>query len=138
MGTVIGQWATLKTLSFKVMGKTGTAATPRCTGYLLRIHGVDVIDIFGMRESSALEILAETGTDLSKWENKKNFVPWLNLCPNNKITGGKLISSTVLKKKAGLATMAFWAAANSVQKSNIGWGITSEERKPRAETNMPS
>ena len=90
-----------------------------------------------MRESSALEILAETGTDLSKWENEKNFVPWLNLCPNNKITGGKLISSTVLKKKAGLATMAFWAAANSVQKSNI-WGITSEERKPRAETNMPS
>lgn len=61
--------------------------------------------------------MAETGTDLSKWENEKKFVSWLNLCPNNKITGGKLISSTVLKKKAGLASKAFRAAANSVQKS---------------------
>lgn len=87
-------------------------------GYLTKIHGVDVIDIFGIRENSALEILAETGTDLSKWENDKKFVSWLNLCPNNKITGGKLISSTVLKKKSGLASKAFRAAANSVQKSD--------------------
>jgi transposase len=86
--------------------------------YLLKIHGVDVIDIFGIRENSALEILAETGTDLSKWENEKKFISWLNLCPNNKITGGKLISSTVLKKQAGLASKAFRAAANSVQKSD--------------------
>lgn len=87
-------------------------------GYLLKIHGVDVIDIFGIGENSALEILAETGTDLSKWENDKKFINWLNLCPNNKITGGKLISSTVLKKKAGIATKAFRAAANSLKNSD--------------------
>jgi len=99
--------------------------------YLLKIYGVDVIDIFGINESSALEILAETGTDLSKWENEKKFVSWLNLCPNNKITGGKLISSSVLKKKAGLATMAFRAAANSVQKSDNWLGDYFRRKKAK-------
>jgi hypothetical protein len=99
--------------------------------YLLKIHGVDVIDIFGINESSALEILAETGTDLPKWENEKKFVSWLNLCPNNKITGGKLISSSVLKKKAGLATMAFRAAANSVQKSDNWLGDYFRRKKAK-------
>lgn len=99
--------------------------------YLLKIHGVDVVDIFGIRESSALEILAETGTDLSKWEHEDKFVSWLNLCPNNKITGGKLISSTVLKKKAGVATMAFRAAANSVQKSEHWLGDYFRRKKAK-------
>lgn len=87
-------------------------------GYLTKIHGTDVTQIFGIGEGAALEILAETGRDLSKWENEKHFVSWLNLCPNNKISGGKLISSMVMKKKAGIATQAFRAAANSVQRSD--------------------
>lgn len=99
--------------------------------YLLKIHGVDVVDIYGIRDSSAMEILAETGTDLSRWENEKKFVSWLNLCPNNKITGGKLISSTVLKKKAGIATMAFRAAANSVQKSDHWLGDYFRRKKAK-------
>ena len=86
--------------------------------YLQRIHRVDVTAIYGISSSSALQILAETGTDLSKWETEKHFVSWLNFCPNNKITGGKLISSTVMKKKAGHAAQAFRAAANSLQKSD--------------------
>ncbi|MEP6555379.1 MAG: IS110 family transposase [Ferruginibacter sp.] len=100
-------------------------------GYLLKLHGVDVIDIFGIRENSAMEILAETGTDLSKWENEKKFVSWLNLCPNNKISGGKLISSMVLKKKTGLASKAFRAAANSVQKSDNWLGDFFRRKKAR-------
>jgi transposase len=87
-------------------------------GYLLKIHQVDITEIFGISAGTALEILSETGTDLSKWESEKHFVSWLNLCPNNKITGGKLISSTVMKKKAGNATQAFRAAANTIQRSD--------------------
>jgi len=86
--------------------------------YLLKIHKVDVTAIYGISNGTALEILAETGTDLTKWESEKHFVSWLNLCPNNKITGGKLISSTVMKKKAGAAAQAFRAAANTVQRSD--------------------
>ena len=86
--------------------------------YLYQIHRVDVTEIYGISNSSALEILSETGADLSKWETEDHFVSWLNLCPNNKITGGKMISSKVMKKKAGIATQAFRTAANTLQRSD--------------------
>jgi transposase len=85
--------------------------------YLKNIHKVDVIDIYGLSEISALEIFSETGTDLSKWANEKKFVSWLNLCPNNKISGGKLISSQLMKKRPNAAAQAFRMAANSLKQS---------------------
>lgn len=89
------------------------------------------MEIYGINAGSALEILAETGTDLSKWEDENKFVRWLNLCPNNKVTGGKLISSTVLKKKAGAATKAFRAAANAVQRSDNWLGDYFRRKKAK-------
>jgi len=85
--------------------------------YLKGIHKVDVTQIYGISEISALEILSETGSDLSKWATENRFVSWLNLCPNNKITGGKLISSQLLKKKPNAACQAFRMAANSLKQS---------------------
>ncbi len=86
--------------------------------FLKFIHGVDVLNIYGISDIGALEILAETGTDMSKWKNEKHFVSWLNLCPNNKISGGKLISSMLMKKKPNQASQAFRMAANAIQRSN--------------------
>jgi transposase len=86
--------------------------------YLEKIYGTDVLAIYGLNEMSGLEILSETGTDLSKWPTAKHFVSWLNLCPNNKISGGKLISSKLLKKKPNTASQAFRTAANAVQRSD--------------------
>jgi transposase len=57
--------------------------------YLKAIYGVDVTAIYGIGDIAALDILSETGTDMSKWETSKHFVSWLNLCPNNKISGGE-------------------------------------------------
>ena len=82
--------------------------------YLEKIHGVDVLNIYGLSEIGGLELLAETGTDLSKWKTDKHFKSWLNLCPNNKISGGKLISSRLMKKKPNTASQAF----NGVQKGD--------------------
>lgn len=87
-------------------------------GFLERIHGVDVLAIFGFSETSGLEVLAETGTDLSRWESDAHFRSWLNLCPNNKISGGKVISSRMMKKKPNAASQAFRYAANGVQRSD--------------------
>ena len=86
--------------------------------FLKSVLGVDVLAIYGISEVSALTILAETGTDMSKWVNEKHFVSWLNLCPNNKISGGKLISSMLMKKKPNPASQAFRMAANGVQRSD--------------------
>lgn len=98
--------------------KNKNAPTFATRSFLTNILGVDVLAIYGLSEVSALEILAETGTDMSKWNNEKHFVSWLNLCPNNKISGGKLISSRLMKKKANPASQAFRMAANGIQRSD--------------------
>lgn len=86
--------------------------------YLRRILKVDVLAIYGLGESGGLQILAETGTDMTKWPTEKHFVSWLNLCPNNKISGGKTISSHLARKGPSIAGQAFRQAANAVQKSD--------------------
>jgi transposase len=47
-----------------------------------------------------------------------HFKSRLNLCPNNKISGGKLISSKLLRKKLNAASQAFRIAANTLQRSD--------------------
>lgn len=73
--------------------------------FLKSLCGVDICQIPGISEGLALEFISETGTDLSKWKNAKHFAAWLNLAPNTKITGGKIFSSHMMRKKnnAGLA-----------------------------------
>jgi hypothetical protein len=80
------------------------------------LGGVDLTQIAGISEVSLLEIVSETGTDLSKWPTGNHFTSWLGLAPNNKISGGKIISSKIMKKKH-LAGQAFRMAANSLYRS---------------------
>jgi transposase len=86
--------------------------------YLEKIHGVDVLAIYGLGDNGALELLAETGTDLGKWKDENKFVGWLNLCPNNKISAGKVLGSRLRPIRANAASQAFKHAANSVQRSD--------------------
>jgi hypothetical protein len=67
------------------------------------IAGVDLCMIPGISEVTALGFISEVGVDMSKWNSGKQFAAWLNLTPNTKITGGKIISSKMMKKnnKAG-------------------------------------
>jgi hypothetical protein len=81
--------------------------------YLYMITKVDIASmdgITGIGGVTALTIYAETGPDLSRFKNEKHFVSWLGLAPNNKISGGKIISSHVPKKKH-YAGQAFRMAA---------------------------
>lgn len=89
--------------------------------YLVGIAGVDLTKIPGISEVTALEFLSEVGTDMGKWQNAKHFSAWLNLTPNTKITGGKIISSKMMKKdnKAGQCLRQA-AACLSTNKSPMG------------------
>jgi hypothetical protein len=49
------------------------------------------IDCIGPQ--AALQIVAEIGTDMSRWPTAKHFTSWLTLAPNNKVSGGRLLSS---------------------------------------------
>ncbi len=63
------------------------------------IVGVDLCDVDGMSEISTVELIAEIGTDMDKWPSSKHMAAWLNVAPNTKITGGKIVSSKMQKKK---------------------------------------
>ena len=58
-----------------------------------KITKADLTTIPGISESTAMKILSEIGTDMSRWRNAKAFASWLGLCPGNKISGGKILSS---------------------------------------------
>lgn len=86
------------------------------TLYMASLLEVDTTEIFGISEISTLEIVSETGTDMLKWPTEKHFTSWLGLAPNNKISGGQIISSRVMKKKHN-AGQAFRMAASSLYRS---------------------
>ncbi len=83
---------------------------------LQELTGTDLPEIFGITESNAVEIISEIGLDMSKWPTVKHFTSWLNLAPNNKISGGKILSSRIPKKK-NQAGQIFKMAAFAVQRS---------------------
>ena len=56
-----------------------------------RISGVDLTEIDGINESSMLSLIAEVGVDMSQWKTEKHFASWMAICPNNKISGGKVL-----------------------------------------------
>ena len=67
--------------------------------YLNIIAGVDLCKIPGISDVTALEFISEVGIDMNKWKSAKHFAAWLNLAPNTKISGGKIISSKMMRKK---------------------------------------
>lgn len=85
------------------------------------IVGVDLCQIDGISEVSSVELISEIGTDMSKWNSSKHFSAWLNLVPNTKITGGKVISSKMQKKKNNAGQILRMACCNlSRSKQPIG------------------
>src|SRR5438128_2405869 len=62
---------------------------------LYRMAGVDLTTIEGIEENTALVILSEIGTDMHRWPSVKHFCSWLGLCPQHKISGGKVLSRRV-------------------------------------------
>lgn len=84
---------------------------------LYRMAGVDLTKIDGVDALIAQKVLSEIGTDMSKWPTVKHFTSWLKLCPNNKVTGGKVIQTGTQKTK-NRATTALRIAAFSLSHNN--------------------
>jgi transposase len=57
------------------------------------VVGVDLTELEGLDEISALIVISEIGTDMSKFATVEKFCAWLGLCPNFRKTGGKVKSS---------------------------------------------
>jgi len=102
---------------------------------LYRMTGVDLTQIDGVNALTIQKVLSETGTDMSKWPTVKNFVSWLRLCPNNKITGGKVIRTGVLPTQ-NRANTALRIAASSLKHSDSALGAYF--RRMRARIGAPA
>ena len=57
---------------------------------LRRILGVDLTKIPGVGPITAQVILSEIGPDVSAWPTENHFASWLGVCPDHRITGGKI------------------------------------------------
>ena len=94
------------------------------------IVGVDLCQIEGISEITCLELISETGTDMSKWPSGKHFASWLNIVPNTKITGGKIISSKMQRKK-NQAGQSLRMAASTLSKNKSPLGDYSRKMKSK-------
>lgn len=83
------------------------------TGYQY-FEGVDLLAIEGFSHSTLLTLMSEVGPDgLKKFPTAKHFASWLRLSPNNKISGGKVLSNRIPKGSNRLK-IAFRNAANAI------------------------
>jgi transposase len=64
---------------------------------LYRICGVDLTKIPGIKEQAAQIIISEVGLDMTRWNTEKQFSSFLGLCPNNSISGGKVLRRSTRK-----------------------------------------
>ena len=88
---------------------------------LFRMAGVDLTQIDCIDVMTATTILSEAGSDMSRWETEHHFVSWLRLCPDNRITGGKIIGKGRLPTNNRI-TNALKMAASTLRTSNTYLG----------------
>lgn len=78
--------------------------------------GVDLLEIPGVSFSTILTLMSEIGPNgLDKFPSSKHFTSWLRLAPNNKVSGGRVMSSKVQKGSNRIKT-ALRNAAYSISR----------------------
>lgn len=98
--------------------------------HIKRITGIDLVAVPGISASLAQTIIAEIGTDMSKFPNEKHFCSWLGLAPKNEVSGGKTLKSRTLKTK-NRAGQAFRMAARAQIRANSEFGAFYRRMKSR-------
>jgi transposase len=104
------------------------------TAELYRLTGVDLTAISGLQALTVLKVLSETGLDMSKWPTSKHFGSWLGLAPNNRVSGGKILSRRTTPT-ANRAATALRVSAQSLHHSKTALGAFL--RRKAAQLGMP-
>ena len=84
-------------------------------------RGIDLTQIHGIGPYVSLRMIAECGTDLSRWPTAKHFTSWLSLAPGCKISGGKVLSAHT-RKTSNRLTSILRMAAVTVGKTDTALG----------------
>ena len=97
---------------------------------LYRMTGVDLTRIDGLDANTALKVISEIGTDITRWPTAKHFASWLCLCPGNHKTGGHQKSGKT-RRSANRAAAALRIAAQSLERSKTALGAYYRRMKAR-------
>jgi len=101
--------------------KKGNAPQFDLRAELFRMTGTDLTQIDGIDVTTTMTILSEAGWDMSKWKTEHHFVSWLRLCPDNRISGDKIIGKGRLPTN-NRVTNALRMAASTLRLSNTYLG----------------
>ena len=94
------------------------------------IVGIDLCNVPGLSETTVVKLISEIGTDMGKWKSSIHFSAWMNLVPNTKITGGKVISSRMQRKK-NYAGLALRTSSSNMSRSKSPLGDFARRMKSR-------
>ncbi len=100
---------------------------------LYYVVGLDLTEIEGISELTALTIISEIGPEVSQFPTVKKFCSWLGLCPNWKKTGGRVKSSRT-RPGVNRAATAFRLAAHGLHRSQGALGAFLRRMKSRLGT----
>ena len=101
---------------------------------LHRISGVDLTRIAGIDVGVAQTVISEIGLDMTRWKTEGHFASWLGLCPDNRITGGKVIRKGT-RHVINRAATALRLAATTLLRSQSYLGA--QYRRLRARLGAP-
>jgi len=97
---------------------------------LYYVVGLDLTELEGIDELTALTIISELGTEVSQFATVKKFCSWLGLCPNLKKSGGRVKSSRT-RPGVNRVAMALRLGANSLHASQGALGAFRRRMKSR-------
>jgi len=79
-----------------------------------KLFGVDLTQIPGLM-MLVFMLFSELGRDMSRWPTAAHFISWLGLCPDNDISGGKVLWRGARRTKNRAGTL-FRLAAHSLHR----------------------
>jgi transposase len=83
--------------------------------------GVDLTTIDGISSTTAAIVISEIGGNVNAWPSERHFASWLRICPNPRISGGKLLKRGG-KRPLSRAALALRQAAQSLNHSKSALG----------------
>jgi hypothetical protein len=101
---------------------------------LQRITGVDLTRIDGIDVMIAQALLSEVGADMSRWKTEAHFASWLGLCPDNRVSGDKVLRRGT-RHVVNRAANALRQAANALIRSRSYLGA--QYRRLRTKLGAP-
>ena len=114
----------------KSKGKNDIRTTENIEDLLFHALGVDLSTLPGIRGNAILQIISETGMDMSKFPNANHYASYLGFVPHNKITGGHVISAKTDRIKSS-AAQAFRKLIPSISQTDTALGAFYRRLAPR-------